>query len=287
MVLFLKIALAIALIGYVAWYLEPASLIVAAGQVGGGRLLVGGLLALVGLGVQWIKWQRVVWTKMPEASWVEGLYSLLGGAALGLVTPGRIGEVGRGVFLGRERASMTVLAGVDKLSSAVVTLGLGGIGAWMLWPGLRGWLLLGALLLVAGLWLCWRWGHEQFNAVRNITGWGSLLGLSLVFNLVFMLQFYWFFAIGSSPSGVVVMAIPVVFALKTLLPFAFMDLGIREAAAVLVFSALGLAAQPAFVASLLIFACNVLLPAGIGWLWVGGRNTGVGKRFAMMRKVAL
>ena len=287
MAFFLKIALAMALIGYVTWYLEPASLLAAAGQVGGGRLLVGGLLALLGVGVQWIKWQRLLRTKMPEVSWVQGLYSLLGGLALGLLTPGRIGEIGRGVFLGRERASMTILAGVDKLSSAVVTLGLGGVGAWLLWPGLRGWLLLGALFTLAGLWLGWRWGRVKFNALCHITGLGALLGLSMLFNFIFMLQFYWFFAVGDTTGGVVVMAIPVIFAIKTLLPLAFMDLGIREAAAVLVFSALSLEAQPAFVASLLIFACNVFMPACMGWLWISGRNAGEGKQFSMMKKVAI
>ena len=63
-----------------------------------------------------------------------------------------------------------------------------------------------------------------------------------------MAQFFYLIADSMVADSAVVLAVPVVFALKTLLPLGFLDLGVREAAAILVFSSLGLEPQPAFVA---------------------------------------
>ena len=60
-----------------------------------------------------------------------------------------------------------------------------------------------------------------------------------------------------------------------------------EAAAVLVFSALNVAEEPALVASILVFALNVLLPALAGCIWIGARTEIVGKRFALRREIAI
>lgn len=267
MIIWLKIILATALLGGAVWYLKPDELLVAAGQVGRDKVLICGAIALVGIGVQWLKWQLLLRHQIPEANGRDALYSLLGGAALGLVTPSRLGELGRGVFLGRSRTRAALLTVVDKLSSAAVTLGLGAAAAWILWPHFRGFLLL--LLCILGALLYWGWCRRQASGP---VAWGAIAGLSVSFNLVFMAQFLYLVSASVAADSAVVLAVPVVFALKTLLPLGFLDLGVREAAAILVFSSLGLEPQPAFVASLLIFACNVCLPAGLGWLWIGSRR---------------
>ena len=223
-----------------------------------------------------MKWQLLLRDQIPEANRRDALYSLLGGAALGLVTPSRLGELGRGVFLGRSRAKAALLTAVDKLSSAAVTLGLGAVAAWILWPQLRGFLLL--LCCILGVLLYWGWC--RWKASEPIA-WGAIAGLSVLFNVVFMAQFFYLVTASVAANSAVVLAVPVIFALKTLLPLGFLDLGVREAAAILVFSSLGLEPQPAFVASILIFVCNVCLPAGLGWLWIGSR------RLRTMGKVAL
>ena len=267
MIIWLKIALATALLGCAVWYLKPDELLAAAGQVGTDKVLVCGAIALVGIGVQWIKWQLLLRPQIPEANGRDALYSLLGGAALGLVTPSRLGELGRGVFLGRSRTKAALLTAVDKVSSATVTLGLGAAAAWVLWPQLRGFLLL--LVCILGALLYWGWCRQRTGGP---IAWPLIAGLSVLFNGVFMAQFLYLVSASVAADAAVVLAVPVVFALKTLLPLGFLDLGVREAAAILVFSSLGLEPQPAFVASLLIFACNVCLPAGLGWLWIGSRR---------------
>ena len=268
--------MAMALLGCAVWYLEPAELFVAAGKVGGDKVLICGAIALVGIGVQWLKWQLLLRNQIPEVNGRDALYSLLGGAALGLVTPSRLGELGRGVFLGRSRTKAALLTAVDKLSSATVTLGLGAAAAWILWPQLRVFLLL--LVCVLGALLYWGWCRRKTSGP---VAWGSIAGLSVLFNAVFMAQFFYLVSSSVGADLAVVLAVPVVFALKTLLPLGFLDLGVREAAAILVFSSLGLEPQPAFVASILIFVCNVCLPAGLGWLWIGSR------RLRTVGKVAL
>ncbi len=278
MVIGAKIILATALLGWATWYLKPAELLAAVGQVGTDKVLICGVIALVGLGVQWMKWQLLLRDQIPETNRRDALYSLLGGAALGLVTPSRLGELGRGVFLERSRAKAALLTAVDKLSSAVVTLSLGAVAAWILWPQLRGFLLL--LFCILGALLYWGWCRRKASVPLPVA-WGAIAGLSVLFNVVFMGQFFYVVTASVAANSAVVLAVPVIFALKTLLPLGFLDLGVREAAAILVFSSLGLEPQPAFVASILIFVCNVCLPAGLGWLWIGSR------RLRMMGKVAL
>jgi hypothetical protein len=51
-----------------------------------------------------------------------------------------------------------------------------------------------------------------------------------------------------------------------LLPISFMDLGVREAASVVVFGSVGVAAATAVQASLMLFGLNVLLPGLAGLL---------------------
>ena len=265
-----------ALLGGAAWYLEPAALLLAAGQVGRDKVLICGAIALVGIGVQWMKWQLLLRHQIPEVNGRDALYSLLGGAALGLVTPSRLGELGRGVFLGRGQAKAALLTAVDKLSSAAVTLGLGAAAAWILWPHLRGFLLLLCCALGAGLY--WGWCRRKASGP---VAWGAIAGLSVLFNVLFMAQFFYLVTANVAADSAVVLAVPVVFALKTLLPLGFLDLGVREAAAVLVFSSLGLEPQPAFVASIVLFASNVCLPAGLGWLWIGSRRLRTTKKVAL------
>ena len=194
MVIWAKIILAAALLGCAVWYLEPAELLAAAGRVGGDKVLICGAIALVGIGIQWMKWQLLLHNQIPEVNGRDALYSLLGGAALGLVTPSRLGELGRGVFLGRSRAKAALLTAVDKLSSAAVTLGLGAAAAWILWPQLRGFLLL--LFCILSALLYWGWCRRKASGP---VAWGPIAGLSVLFNVVFMAQF--FYLVSASMGG--------------------------------------------------------------------------------------
>lgn len=275
LLLALKSLLACLLLALLAIYLKPAGLWSAFKRVDLIWVLPAALLGLAGFVVQWAKWQRLLERHRPGTTWGEGLQTLLVGFALGLVSPGRIGELGRGLFLrGRGRMGLIGLAALDRLSSVAVTLLAGVAGLWVVYPAGRIWIacllpgLVGAGFLFRRLQGGWN-STRLREAVRVFKEtprrlWLELSGWSTLFNLIFFSQFYLLVRSAGEIPAELVWGIPLIFAIKAVLPFSFLDLGVREGAAVLVFSRLGLDPAPAFNAALILFIFNVLLPGMVG-----------------------
>ena len=248
-------------------------------------LLCGG----AGVLVQWVKWQCLLRFYYAGITWGEGLNSLLIGFVFGLVSPGRLGELGRGLFLGRDRVALVGLAAVDRCSSVVVTLLIAWLGLLMLFPDRTLWLLgalsgSGLLVFIALKILRrkvkkWPYAARIWNVFQDIPLrlWGKVLGWSSVFNFIFFLQFYLLLNNRVALPLEGLWGIPLIFGLKAVLPLSFLDLGVREGAAVLVFSHIGIDPVPAFNAALLLFAINVFLPGLIG-LALLQRNWSLGER---------
>lgn len=231
----------------------------------------------VGLVLQWWKWRVLLRAAAPEVSGADALRSLLAGFGLGLITPGRVGELGRGLILPGRRLAATQLAGADRTTSAGVTLLAGALSASVL-PGIGGgWLLGGAASVVAiggaGWYLLRRCRHrrewlEVLSAVPG-RGWAANLCGSAVFNLVFFAQFHLLLlAAGPLPPSVF-WSVPAVFALKTLLPISFLDLGVREFAAVSVLGLAGVQPAVALQAALALCAVNLVVPGLAGLIVLG------------------
>ncbi len=271
-----RAATAAILIGVLWWYLRPGRLWSVLLQAQPWWVGAGGILGGLGLVVQWLKWQRLLSVVRPGAAWSEGLQSLLLGYGLGLVSPGRIGELGRGLFLGGDRAALVGLAGVDRLSSFLVAVSMAWVALLVLspvWSGAVG------LLLAALGWLGWRchgrmetllqgWSFatRAWAAVVRVPGrvWWSAIGWSAVSNLVLFAQFGVLLRSWGSLSWAVLGAVPLVFCLKALLPVSLLDLGVREAVAVVILTRMQLDPAVAFNASMLIFTVNVFLPGVVG-----------------------
>ncbi len=241
--------------------------------------LAGAALALlpVGLFLQWWKWRVLLRTAAPEVSAAAALRSLLAGFGLGLLTPGRLGELGRGLVLPGRRMAATQLALVDRLLSAGVTLLSGAMAAAAVIPGVRGgWILGGAAAAAAGIagggWLLLRrMRPRRLEVLRALPArdWVAGITCSVMFNLVFFVQFHLLLlAAGPLPSSVI-WSVPAVFALKTLLPISFLDLGVRESAAVAVLGLAGVQPAVAVQASLLLCAVNVVVPGLAGLIVLG------------------
>ncbi len=238
----------------------------------------GAALALlpVGLSLQWWKWRVLLRTAAPEVSSAAALRSLLAGFGLGLLTPGRLGELGRGLVLPGRRMAATQLALVDRLLSAGVTLLAGAMAAAAVIPEVRGAWILGGGASVAGIagggWLLLRrMRPRRLEVVRALPArdWAAGITGSVMFNLVFFLQFHLLLlAAGPLPSSVI-WSVPAVFALKTLLPISFLDLGVRESAAVAVLGLAGVQPAVAVQASLLLCAVNVVVPGLAGLIVLG------------------
>ena len=243
-----------------------------------GWIAIAVLLAVVGLVVQWVKWQQLLWFYRPQTTWREGLQSLLVGFAFGLVSPGRLGELGRGIFLGGDHATWVGAAGVDRLCSLGVTLAAAWVGLWVIFPSREPGLVLLAVVMVLSIFIGARvgmgrrerWINRVWKVVRQAPWvlWARGLAWSILFNLVFFIQFYILVRSWGPLPDIVLWGIPVIFGLKCILPVSFMDLGVREGSAVLVFGLLEVDPLPAFNAAVLIFVLNVLLPGASGAILV-------------------
>ncbi len=251
------------------------------------------LLLIPNLWLQHVKWKKLLRASWPETSGADAAASLLAGFALGLVTPGRYGEIGRGLFLPQlDKVQTAFLAALDKAVNLAVILLVGLLGwGWLLavqqamtatWALLALAAGLGAALLAACLAPALlvsvanrirsrrlRTLSGRFNAmlwVRSTLRFRlGVLALSAAFYATFVIQFTLLvaaFAGGISASYPA--AATAALLVKTLVPISFGDVGVREGSAVLVFARLGVVPAAAFDAAMLLFAVNVALPAVAG-----------------------
>lgn len=262
-------------------HIEPGRLVDVWRGVAVPQLAGGALLGLLGLIIQWMKWHRLLAAVRPGSSCGESLVSLLGGFSLGALSPGRLGELGRGIFLSDRRVTASAAALVDRLSSFAVTLALGLVGLWISEPSLAAGAVALAALVASVFWgigACCRrlgWGVRgglgsllnhgtKALSVLGARRWLEIIAWSAAFNAVFMAQFYLFAGASGPVPAVLIPVIPVIFAAKALLPLGFMDLGVREGAAVFFFDRLGLEPAAGLSAALMMFGVNVLIPAVAG-----------------------
>lgn len=281
-----KMLVALVAIGGLLWFLDLRLILATAKKLD--PLLVGCVfvLALVGLAIQTEKWHLLLARYSPNLQRTDAFYSLAAGFGLGIFTPGRIGELGRGLVLLDDNAGdIAFLAAIDRMASAAVTLMTGSAALLWIWQenGLIVCAGISALLFVLVL-LAWslmrlsfhfeKWVSWRLLLSRITVGdWFSILLWSSLFNGVFFVQFFLLVGGLYGWSLQVAVAVPALFALKSLLPVSFLDIGVREGVAVGLYSYLGFDPLPAFNASILLFAFNVLLPAVAGWVYWGRRDT--------------
>ena len=245
--------------------------------------------------LQYRKWSFILRIYYPDISRFEIIGSLIAGFTLGIITPGRLGELGRGFFLRRRNKwFITGLSLVDKMSNNLAILVLGslalyyyfkiiyGLSIFVLWP------YSGLVVLVwAGLaygvyrlpdlaaWLEKKTRlRPRFRKLAPF--WNSLLELdlrnsakilaySLAIYLAIFAQFVTLLkSLGNYPVFSSLAGVAATMFSKTLLPISLGDLGVREAAAVYFLHQVGILKIHAFDAALLLFGMNVLLPSLIG-----------------------
>ena len=265
------------------------------------------LLSGLNLFLQFLKWRYLVRLIKPDVPASEILTSLFAGFTFGLITPGRVGEFGRVVFIkNKPYITLLGLSFLDKFYAlALVFLG-GSIGLLailgqyldqhvLFWPvvlfaivslSLLFYLILHpdairTLLYSLNITLPFRekikllissldnFHHRQAH---------TLLALCSMFYFVLIGQFYVLvLAFKSISAWPAYQAISATLFVKTLLPISLGDLGIRELAAKEFFSFVGVYDAAAFNASLLLFTINVLLPSIIGLFFILKNNITNGK----------
>jgi hypothetical protein len=226
---------------------------------------------------------------------MESLGSLLGGMVTGFVTPGRVGEVGRSLFLSKvDRFSAFGLLVIDKFYSLLtilwggmwcLTLFLGRIfnfDPFLFWPIV---IVMASIQIVTGvLALHPEWVRNALyhitilfpskDKLRNIITGMDCFGrkdavpfllITVLLYCIYVFQFCLLsMAFKSVPWGTAIIATASTIFAKMLLPISFADLGIREGAAIFFFTRLGVEKVAAFNGSILIFAINILVPTFIG-----------------------
>ena len=280
----LRISVTGAFIGFLALFVDPHEIwrtllrteLLTFGVVSAG--------AALGVAIQLKKWQRLLEFVRPSTTPWEGLSSLLVGFGFGLVTPGRMGELGRGSLLGKGRAASTGAAIVDRLCSfgATVTTGLAGLIFLRLPVGLVviaalcacGLLIRGRCSMLEALVERFSWLGRSASlflagirsSILSVPGglWLSTLAWSVLFNLVYLIQFFVVASGWIDPTLELAAITPIIFAVKALFPIGFMDLGVREGAAALAFAWMNLEPAVGLSAALLVYTTNVLLPGLAG-----------------------
>lgn len=272
-------------------------------------LIMAVLLMLVNIYIQYRKWLYILRIYYPRVSKLETLASILGGFTLGLITPGRLGELGRGLFLRNlDKLKLTGLTLLDKTFSNFVVFLSGSLAFYYLFKypfDLSIYILLPFFLIFASLavflfylmfhpqktylvLLDWTQRSEKLKKLEPVVQslqkilpvhTGNLFIISVLYYMVIFLQFFLLVEAFSGYSFLpTISAIAATMFSKTLLPVSIGDLGIREGAAVYFLFKVNVLKIHAFNASLLLFMINLLFPSIIGGFFIPSLSLFNGKK---------
>jgi len=234
------------------------------------------------------KWRQMLRHEVKGLRFNDALISFLGGMSLGLLTPGRVGEIGRILFINhRGKSALAGIAIVDKIVDLEVTLALAGAGAYVFWgPGAS--LVVGAAVL-AGLTVIFlpavyapllrRHVHRlpfQDKIAGLLSGMTGIPARTLVVCLLLrllasLIDIFQFFLLirAFTPIGFadVVVVYPLII-MTNILPLTIGGIGIREGVSMLTLARFGIPSEAAVNASFLLFCINTLLPGLLGSLFI-------------------
>jgi uncharacterized protein (TIRG00374 family) len=262
-------------------------------------LAAAAILLAPNLLLQWIRWHLLLRVINPQTPVSDSVASLFGGMVAGFVTPGRIGEIGRTLFLKHEdRLRAVGLIVIDKLYAffPVAAAGFWGIAlllsyqyqyapflAWPLFLGAAFFTTVSMIVVLHPEWIrSFLYYLSMLMPARDklkriiscIDRFGrkeALLqaGLASLLYGVYILQFCLLaFAFQPIPWTTALTVTTSVILVKTVLPVSIGDLGIREGASVFFFTRFDVDKATAFNASLLLFVINVLVPTILGLIFI-------------------
>jgi uncharacterized membrane protein YbhN (UPF0104 family) len=280
-----QVALSAGVVGVIVWRVPFAGLRAAFCNLESGSLLLALFCFLVLLFLRAYKWHRLL-AAVGKAPLRKSLRSLFGGFALGLITPGRLGELARCVFVREEeRAQVALLTLLDRLLDLWALFTLVGASLFLLAPqpaavfGVAVWLaslpvvmgfprLLGHLSRVARRPWRFRWHLTEAAAElpRVQTPRYALLAVGAMWAELASCFFLRraFFPAGFSTA---VATYPYI-VLAGDLPLSFSGMGVREGVAALLLSPYAVPSGAAVDAALLWFVFAILLPAVVGSAWL-------------------
>jgi hypothetical protein len=290
LVLGIKGLITLGVIGYLIHKIELSDIWDALISAQHRYILIAAALIPLNLGLQYLKWKTLAQLTV-EARGKEIWLSLMGGLALGLLTPGRVGEYGRALFIQKPGwKSLVGLTLYDKFTSLVLLACIGfNSVAWfiadqktipagifillntlslsILFLLLNPRILARMLYGLKGIWAKYPRVYELLCGIEHFKRWtaSSVFGLAVLQITVYLSQFVLLIlAFARVQLSHAYIASAATMLTKTALPIAIADLGIRESAAVFYFGQLGVSHAAAFNASLLLFSINVFIPSLVG-----------------------
>ena len=121
----IKVAVAVVLLGLMYRAIRMEAIISAFRSAEYSLVIAAFLLMPLNIWLTEYKWRYLVRLIHPDITFNESLGSLLGGFALGIVTPGRLGEYGRGFFIKHNTLNLVGLTIIDKFYNIGCTIAFG------------------------------------------------------------------------------------------------------------------------------------------------------------------
>lgn len=273
-------------VGVLVWRLPPARLFAEFRHLDLFQMIPAAACVLAMLGVRACKWHAFLSHGKTVTRPEDSLRSLLGGFALALAVPGRLGEFGRCVFTPRgERLRVLLLNVLDRLldmwallTCAVASLfvlvrfpaAIFAVGVWLATMPL----LVGLPALLATFVNMPPW--PQHLRAELATASSRLLAirvrrfalLSLASTLLDLMTFYFLLKAFHSVDFVAALATFPVIVMASGLPVSLSGFGVREGVAAMLLARYGLSPAAAADVGLLLFTFSALLPAVAGGIWL-------------------
>jgi hypothetical protein len=269
----------------IVWRVPFAGLRAAFHNLDMGSLCLAVFCFLVLLFLRTYKWHRLM-AAAGKNHLRRSMRTLFGGFALGLITPGRLGELGRCVFVrDEERSQVALLTVLDRLLDFWALLTLMGVSLFLLASrpaavfGVAVWLALlpvvvGFPALVSHL---SKFARKSRHFRRHFTE--VAVGIPLISTPRFALlavtamgvelASFFFLLRAFAPTGfTTALATYPYIVLAGDLPVSFSGVGVREGAAALLLSPYAVPSGAAVGASLVWFVFAMLLPAALGAFWL-------------------
>ena len=243
------------------------------------HLILAGLLVFLHVFLKSYKWHLLARQLHKENSLSESIQSYLFGTGLAMVTPSRIGELGRVVGMKGSKVRLRSFTFIDKLSELWVIVCFVLLGGQKILVGYSSLVIVLILALILLFLYQIRRLHElisrhvPFPFIRHILHGFSLVSwplsniillLSFLTMCIYFLQaFILLSAFKSVELSMVLTVFPLVL-LTNLIPFTIGSLGVREVAAIYLLSRFGIPSEVAVAVSLLLFTFDTVIPAAVG-----------------------
>ncbi len=282
----IRVGVTLGAAGVLVWRLPPARLLGEFRHLDLMQMLPATACVLAMLAVRAYKWHAFLSEGGTETRPEESLRSLLGGFALALAVPGRLGEFGRCVFTPRgERLRVLLLNALDRLldmwallTCAVASLfvlvrfpaAIFGVGVWLATLPL----LVGLPALLATFVNMPPWPERLRAGLAAATS--RLLDirvrrfalLSLASTFLDLMTFYFLLKAFHTVDFAAALATFPLIVMASGLPVSLSGLGVREGTAALLLARYWLSPAAAADVGLLLFTFSALLPAVAGGLWL-------------------